>query len=715
MQTNIFDDNIKYYKTFQKNIIDDNKEVIEEKIKNAFSMENFYFKDIIKDNKNNFDINNQIFINKNGENNNFNNHEYLENIVINKVINENNKIINNKSEYFNNNINNININNKTNILNNNNINLTGNINNIHSSNNYMNDSNYSLNSKLIDDILLVKKNKKKKNNKLTKLQRKEIKNKSNNIFSDKYDLYLSNKRKYSLYLNKNDLLKKIKEKNNISLIEINNSNLNKTYPIIIKTTEDDKEKNYKENIITENRPYIELRRDSINKNLYECNKKFKKRKSVDYIYIVNENYFIGTIIEKNLNKMKFKRLKTFGLDSQTNLNLVIKINEKSRKIINNSPNKKVKKLKSKKKNKKRKKGTKKNNKEKEEENNSNIIENTDRTYENKNGKNNLQRNIIKEKNSYLFNKELDFLDSPKKSKEQIEKEKEIQAKHKSEIFNYLMRNNINNLVKKKEKKNRFFNNKKIRFKFKNEKERETPPSLERRKSMQVLNSEKYISRLLKKQLIFDNSYLFQNEEKPKIYKNYNDIITLIPEEEKKNIIIQEVKDQQKQNNKNKSNNISKTAKNKVEEEINKCEETFPIISSPKRNKFKRKTKSKFSTRKELLNIFRNNDDDNKKGLQDEETEKEKKERLLMEKLYNFFDKIQKMKKSEDQNEVNEFINEEIEKKGINERRQRFLRLNSFIDDINYLRNLDKLIKPKIKYLSPLCFSYPHSSYNNNCS
>ena len=104
-----------------------------------------------------------------------------------------------------------------------------------------------------------------------------------------------------------------------------------------------------------------------------------------------------------------------------------------------------------------------------------------------------------------------------------------------------------------------------------------------------------------------------------------------------------------------------------------------------------------------------NDIESDKELLKEEDESEIRERKLMEKLYNFFEKIQKLKNSDNKSEVDDFITEELERNGFNERRQRILRLNNFIEDINYYREIDKLLKPKMKYLSPICFSYPSIS------
>ena len=742
-----------YFKTFQKSIVDNNKE---EKInqinKNAFSMENFYFKDNMKNENNNYNsdfINDQIYINKNGKiSNNYNDlknnlqnnnkKEKEKNIeiigIINHFIKENEK----KNYRINNNTNDVNINN---IINNNenivdNDNITNNIVELENNNDNMTNNNCFLNSKITMDSI-NNKIQELKTPKIKKSKEKKEKNILFDIFSD-YDNIINNKKELSVNINRKNIIKNIKEKNNISEIEIDNSYLNKTYPIIIVRPEFGKKE---ENKHMENKPYIELRRDSLNKNFYECQKKFKKRKSVDYIYIANDNNSNNNILEKKLSKMKFKRMNTLGLDSQKNLNLVIKINEKRPEIKNNKPIKKANNIKPKKiknknkyknKNQNKKKTKKKkrnkinieNDKKEKEENDSNIKENADIIEKDNYENNNFQKNEFEQKKSnkklYQYNKKLDFLENiPKKTREQIEKENEIHTKHKIEAFNYLMKNNINNLVKKK-RKSCFFNLKKLNFKFKikeKEKERNTPPSSLKRRRTKVLDSEKYLSKLLKKQLIMDNSYLFKKEQKTKIYKGYDDIIALIPEKEKKNIIIKEIKDK-KQNigkqNKNNIKNIRRKSITKIEEEKSKIEEeSSSMISSKRSNKIIRRSKPKFPNLKKFMSKFMNNDDENKNDLRKEETEKEKREKLLMEKLYNFFGKIQKMKKSEDENEVNEFINEEIEKKGINERRQRFLRLNSFIDDINYLKNLDKLIKPKIKYLSPLCFSSPYSLFNKN--
>ena len=228
-----------------------------------------------------------------------------------------------------------------------------------------------------------------------------------------------------------------------------------------------------------------------------------------------------------------------------------------------------------------------------------------------------------------------------------------------------------------------------------------------------------MSNLLKQQLKYDNINLVQNKEKPKIFKNINDGITVISEEERENIIVQKMKEsntinisQNKKNNLNsnisESNNISKITLKKINEEVSndEDEETFSSFIYTKTNKYIKRKKGKILVKKGILNKFLHSHDEKNNSNRKEESEQEMKEKMLMEKLNKFFGKIQKMKNSNDKKEVDDFINEEIEKRGIMERRQRFLRIKYFIDDINYIRNYDKYLKSKIKYLSPLCFSSP---------
>ena len=696
----IFDDNKengnkkRLFQFLQQNFNDsENKEKFDFEKKIGFSMENFYNKNNdINNNTNNFPnrkINKKcrcetIFLFSNINNN-------KNNIVINNPIKNKNKY------YINDNIQNIKKNNYKNNI----------------SKNYQKD--LINNNDISNDISLTNPN---INNKLYFSTVKE-RFKNNNIFSlnkDIMDNLRLNRKSFSYINNKNILSKfNLKLKNNL--------NENENYRI---------KKKGKADTVLKTKQSIELTRarDNINDNYIEYKKKYKKRKSVDYIYLNNnfngnEEIIEETIeenIENNLNKIRKK--KRFSLDNTKNHNniLVNLDNLKQKNTLNKKTNKaKIKSKKKKKKKVKNKVGNKSH--DNKEEPIDNII--TNNNLINKNEKLSifyLDSITINRPNKklYQFNKQLDFLNNiSTKTREEIEKEEEIKRQHETNAYNILRQNQLNNLVKIKRRKSVSFNQKKLFKKFRNKnssKERKTPPNFKRRRT-QVLNSEKYISNLLKKQLVYDNSYLFQNEQKPKIYKNYEDVISLIPEEERDNIIIEDIKDNKFKDNKNEASNdheskkgnigknkkINSISRNKIKEEINKDEEE-ELPSFMRQSKFIRRKKSKSFPKNVLMSKFMNNNEENNE-LNNKENENERKEKLLMEKLYSFFNRIQKLKNSND-NEVDEFINEDLEKKGINERRQRFLRLNSFIDDINYMKNYDKFFKSKIKYLSPLCFSSP---------
>ena len=714
----------KYFKTFQKNFFDN----INKENNIGISMENFNFKDnnqIYNDYENNninysLNINGINFstnINKNKKYKTFyniinksHNQKLINNNIINVILDEeiNNNCINNKKNII------FKIKNKSNIFP-----------KIQKNNNEISNVKKIVNKKEIKKIFIDKKEI--INN--IKLKRKSMPN-------------FSIKNKSSIMNISNQ---KEKEKNNISGIEKNIYNLNLFnsdneielyggHDIFSK--EENEENNNKQSVnkkkIIKNK--IINRNDIVNSN--NNIKKMKKRRSVDNIYIKEDNSLSDIIIDDNLNIKLInqnKNKKRFSLDynlQKININFD-NLQSKSHNINKNNNKAKGKKKGKKKKNIKNNKIKNKddinnnNNKEnKKEQKNNEIKEESKNKALNKINNNKKEKiptdnyAIINKQNQkmYQFNKELDFLKQiPKKSIKDIKKEEEIQKRHKNEAYNILMKSKINNLVKRKDKKSLFFQNKKmikrLEIKNKNENQIKSPPNSLKRAITQSLNSEKYISNLLKKQLIYDNSYLFPKKQKPKIYKNINDVIALIPEDEKENIVIHEIKDKSNNNESkinntnNNNNNLSIISINKGEEELSKDnDESISSFRLTKSSKFtKRKKNSRFTIKKGVMSRFIQGVED--KNEMKKESEKEKKERLLMEKLYNFFGKIQKMKNSTD-NEVDEFINEEMEKKGINERRQRFLRLNSFIDDINYLRRYEKIFKSKIKFLSPLCFSSP---------
>ena len=474
---------------------------------------------------------------------------------------------------------------------------------------------------------------------------------------------------------------------------------------------------------------IEISRNRLSDIFNAYKKNSKPRKSVDYIYIKDvktTNKILGVRFNKKLNSWCNK------YNIIINRNLRTKRYRKS--IISSKGKKKNKIQKNKKKSlseEKEKSDNDNDNDKISEDENENIISNKDLD------------NIIIEKEKpkiqvksskklYQFNKELDFLNKiPTKTKEEIEKEEEIHKKHESQAIKFLIQNQKNNLTIKKEKRPKikfsfFIDKDKLKRIRSNKKENEKEKDIEnkskagrltpKRRSLQIFNSETYLSKILKNQLVFDNSYLYRIEKKKKRYKEFDNILSLIPDEEKDNIIIHPNKDKNNKKNKNRKENKSRKESRKnlnkgkiVEEDSNKEEDSFSSSKSEKLSRFKRRKKFKIVVRKNIISKLMDNDIESDKELLKEEDESEIRERKLMEKLYNFFEKIQKLKNSDNKSEVDDFITEELERNGFNERRQRILRLNNFIEDINYYREIDKLLKPKMKYLSPICFSYPSIS------
>ena len=544
-------------------------------------------------------------------------------------------------------------------------------------------------------INLIINNKNKKNNNYNTLNI-PIKNDSVNNYEKLRD-NLNEKNNLKIMVNKEERKIKNNESNNISENQ-NNSGLNISLDKIelfenrIKT---------KDNIEIKNRQTMELKRDGINNNINY----YKKRKSVDYIYIKDDSFFNDINDNNNSNNIKYKKRHSF----------CIIYSNKYEKIFNKNNIKE-------KKNNLIKKDKKQNNFKSKNKKEENKFKNKKEFIEIKNNFDEIEDSYIIEnigiqnnskKKIYQFNKELNFLDKiPKKSKKELQKEERIKKEHKKAVLNYLIQNHINNLVKVKKRKN-ILSRKKIKkftFKYVIKEKKQS-----KRAKTHIFNSEKYISKLLIKLLINDNCYTFKKNKKQKLYK---DLKSLIPEEEKNNInIIEDINNKEnfyKNENINKRINTSKneSIKNismkstvslkKIEGEMSKDEESYSSYISIKSNRFKRK--SKFS-RKGAINKFIKNKEKNN-ILMNEEDKKEVKDNTIMDKLYNFFDKIQKVKNSNNKDEVDEFINEELEKKGINERRKRFLRLTSFFDDINFLRNKENQLRQKIKFLSPLCFSSP---------
>ena len=196
----------------------------------------------------------------------------------------------------------------------------------------------------------------------------------------------------------------------------------------------------------------------------------------------------------------------------------------------------------------------------------------------------------------------------------------------------------------------------------------------------------------KKKLIYDNSYLFKD--------NYSD-------NEGNNVIIkkeiQEILDKE----------YNEIIKAKKEEFIREKKKKEREIFSKKKVPFKKKVH-----KRQIIKIIDEpvNEVILNKNKIDEEAEKKEleKEKERDRKLYEFFSKIQNLKNrrdSHDEEKLNKFIDNEIEKALKNRTKQR---LYYFLEEFNLNRMRHRFINnnKKIGYLSPIIFTSPNENNNN---
>ena len=196
----------------------------------------------------------------------------------------------------------------------------------------------------------------------------------------------------------------------------------------------------------------------------------------------------------------------------------------------------------------------------------------------------------------------------------------------------------------------------------------------------------------KKKLIYDNSYLFKD--------NYSD-------NEGNNVIIkkeiQEILDKE----------YNEIIKAKKEEFIREKKKKEREIFSKKKVPFKKKVH-----KRQIIKIVDEpvNEVVLNKNKVDEEAEKKEleKEKKRDRKLYEFFSKIQNLKNrrdSHDEEKLNKFIDNEIEKTLKNRTKQR---LYYFLEEFNLNRMRHRFINnnKKIGYLSPIIFTSPNENNNN---
>ena len=95
-------------------------------------------------------------------------------------------------------------------------------------------------------------------------------------------------------------------------------------------------------------------------------------------------------------------------------------------------------------------------------------------------------------------------------------------------------------------------------------------------------------------------------------------------------------------------------------------------------------------------------------LYEEMEEKERIEEMREKKIYNFFSKIQRLKNKNNEQEINSFIEEQIDKNKKYLKQRDEGRINFFIQELNHQRinsNLATTIKNKrLGFLSPIVFA-----------
>ena len=212
-------------------------------------------------------------------------------------------------------------------------------------------------------------------------------------------------------------------------------------------------------------------------------------------------------------------------------------------------------------------------------------------------------------------------------------------------------------------------------------------NLTKNKKIHKKNAKKYKYRFKSsnecspKKLIYDNSYLFKNEKTDiPIKKEIQDII---------NSEYKPIKELDNDNNKFDAN--KKLFQKKIKQQKNK----------PKAKK-----------QTTLLEFKTDIEDSNKNlnQLDEEEEKRKKKEQLSEQRLYDFFKKIQKLKKGitvEDELNLDAFIDDELDKKIRAKDIQREMRANNFLHDLNLSRKTsvysNTFMTKKMRFMSPITF------------
>jgi hypothetical protein len=221
------------------------------------------------------------------------------------------------------------------------------------------------------------------------------------------------------------------------------------------------------------------------------------------------------------------------------------------------------------------------------------------------------------------------------------------------------------------------------------------PFFHRRNSAQIKTSrlEIFKRKRKKKKLIYNNLYLFKDNDSD------NDNTNM---EIKKEIFDILNTDYGNVSNDAEENNMFLEKRRKV-----KKEEKKKFIKIKKNDKPLARLKDEMLN-EEILKKFQK-----KEEIRDKQTEKEDNRDK---KIYEFFAKIQRLKRKQNldnQNDINSFIDEQIELNNEIPKDKEDGRLNTFLQEFLYQRNREKyafdMKNKRIAFMSPITFTSPHEN------
>ena len=227
----------------------------------------------------------------------------------------------------------------------------------------------------------------------------------------------------------------------------------------------------------------------------------------------------------------------------------------------------------------------------------------------------------------------------------------------------------------------------------------------------------------KKQLIFDNTFLFKNKKKKdvlikdEIYKILNNKTNEDNDPNKKKS--DDSDDESDSDEEEESSSSSKSSesehiikkkinntnnKNKFARRINIKKKKKKIGASPKGLSLLNKLKMDYINEKPVEKVEVIEEEDNSDELKENEH--------LEMRLKKFFAEIRKLKLTEDEEAKDLIIKELSEEIYEAQRRKNKIRLSNFVELIDNFRNVNKFKKSKFNFLPPIKFSIHNMSYNN---